>query len=304
MEGDIVFTGTTPSEKEAKAMSNLPPDADRRGYLLEDFRLFHLKETRAQTFSYHYHEFDKVVLFLSGEVTYTVEGRAYFLTPGDLLLVPHHHIHQPDIGGATYERRILWLTPEFLRRYDLDLCFRQADETGFHLVRPRDPGVAAALLERMESAREEGQFAAELLVRTCCIQFLIELNRAALHNQAPQTGDVFASDRRIQQVMAYINANLTRELTVDALAAACYLSPSWLMHRFKAVTGCTVHQYVLQKRLIAASDAIRSGTGVMQAAREAGFRDYSAFLRSFRAAYHTSPKSLLSSMSPVGEKNI
>ena len=72
-------------------MPAVPHDADKRGYLLEEYRLFHLKETRARRFSYHYHEFDKVVVFLSGQVTYTVEGRAYFLSPGDLLLVPHHH---------------------------------------------------------------------------------------------------------------------------------------------------------------------------------------------------------------------
>ena len=266
-------------------------DADRRGYLLEDYRLFHLKETRAQTFGYHYHEFDKVVLFLSGQVTYTIEGRAYSPAPGDLLLVPHHHIHQPDIGEITYERCILWLSPGFLSRYGLDACFRQADETGFHLVRPRDPREAASLLERMEQAMGEDAFGSELLVRTCCIQFLIALNRAALDNRAGSAA--CASDRRVQQVMDYINSHLGETLDVDTLAAACYLSPSWLMHRFRAVAGCTVHQYVVQKRLIAAADAIRSGTGVMQAAREAGFRDYSAFLRAFRAAYHTSPKALL-----------
>ena len=273
-------------------MPTLPPDADRRGYLLEDYRLFHLKETRAQTFGYHYHEFDKVVLFLSGEVTYTIEGRAYFLSPGDLLLVPHHHIHQPDIGDVTYERCILWLSPAFLSRYGLEACFRQADETGFHLVRPREAGQAERLLGRMEQAMGEQDFGAELLVRTCCIQFLIALNRAALDNRAGELSAAWASDRRIQQVMAYINTHLSQRLDVETLAGACYLSPSWLMHRFRAVTGCTVHQYVVQKRLIAAAQAIRSGTGVMQAAREAGFRDYSAFLRAFRAAYHTSPKAL------------
>lgn len=38
--------------------------ASKRGYLNEDFRLFHLKDSRAQKVDYHYHEFDKLILLL------------------------------------------------------------------------------------------------------------------------------------------------------------------------------------------------------------------------------------------------
>ena len=70
-------------------------EVGKRGYLREDFRLFHLKDSRAQKLDYHYHEFDKLILFLGGKVTYVVEGVTYFLQPWDLLLVPHHAIHRP-----------------------------------------------------------------------------------------------------------------------------------------------------------------------------------------------------------------
>ena len=54
--------------------------------LNEGFRLFHLKDTRAQKLDYHYHEFDKLVLVLGGRITYVVEGVTYFLQPWDILL--------------------------------------------------------------------------------------------------------------------------------------------------------------------------------------------------------------------------
>lgn len=63
-----------------------------------------------------------------------------------------------------------------------------------------------------------------------------------------------------------------------------------MMHRFKEVYGCTLHQYIRQKRLQQAAEEIRAGTGVLKAAEEAGFGDYSAFLRAFRAAYGRSPR--------------
>ena len=62
------------------------------------------------------------------------------------------------------------------------------------------------------------------------------------------------------------------------------------MHRFKAVTGYTVHQYITQKRLLRAAEEIRSGTPVMKAAEQAGFSEYSTFLRAFQNTFHMSPR--------------
>ena len=62
----------------------------KRGYLTEDFRLFHLRDSRAEELDFHYHEFDKIVIFLSGRASYIIEGRSYFLEPWDVLLVSHH----------------------------------------------------------------------------------------------------------------------------------------------------------------------------------------------------------------------
>ena len=49
-------------------------DYQKRGYLLENFRLFHLNSLGGTEVEYHYHEFCKLLLLLSGSGSYTVEG--------------------------------------------------------------------------------------------------------------------------------------------------------------------------------------------------------------------------------------
>ena len=88
----------------------------------------------------------------------------------------------------------------------------------------------------------------------------------------------------------YIAAHLEEELSVEALASRFYLSRYYLMHRFKAITGYTVHQYISQKRLLRAGELIRAGTPVMKAAEAVGFREYSTFLRAFQNTFHVSPR--------------
>ena len=38
----------------------------KRGYLLEDFRLFHMRDIPKERVEYHYHEFYKLLIVLSG----------------------------------------------------------------------------------------------------------------------------------------------------------------------------------------------------------------------------------------------
>ena len=41
---------------------------EKQGYLNQDFRLFHLTDEKQRDFSYHYHDFSKIVIFIRGDV--------------------------------------------------------------------------------------------------------------------------------------------------------------------------------------------------------------------------------------------
>ena len=49
------------------------PQYEKRGYLLEDFRLFHLRSEGGEKVDYHYHEFCKILLLVSGQGSYIVD---------------------------------------------------------------------------------------------------------------------------------------------------------------------------------------------------------------------------------------
>ena len=123
-------------------------EVGKRGYLDRDFRLVHLKDSLAPRIDYHYHEFDKLVFFLGGRVTYVVEGVTYFLRPWDILLIQHNLIHRPIIDASEpYERVVLWLGRDWLaRRSDpgepLDACLDHSREAGICCGQQRSAGWA------------------------------------------------------------------------------------------------------------------------------------------------------------------
>ena len=274
-------------------------EISRRGYLKEDFRLFHLKDSRAQKVDYHYHAFDKLILLLGGKVTYVVEGVTYFLQPWDLLLVGHDLIHRPIIDPAEpYERVVVWLGREWLeRRSDpgeaLATCFDTTRERGFHLLR-FDAERRLHYMQRiqqMEEAQRDKGFGAARMADTLCQQLLIDVNRDVLRSRtAQEERDSYRVDPKMEEILRYILSHLEEDLTVETLSRQFFISRYYLMHRFKAVTGYTVHQYITQKRLLRAGELIRSGVPVMKAAEQAGFTEYSTFLRAFRSTFHMSPR--------------
>ena len=80
---------------------------EKRGYLREAFRLFHLDTVLTEDTDFHYHEFHKIVFFLSGQGNYLVGGRSYALMPNDIVLVERGAIHKAEISASVrYERHI------------------------------------------------------------------------------------------------------------------------------------------------------------------------------------------------------
>lgn len=275
----------------------------RRGYLHEDFRLFHLRDMGVEEMEYHYHEFDKIVIFLSGRASYIIEGRSYFLEPWDVLLVSHHLIHKPETDpNRPYERVVIYLDPGFLsasgtRGEDLASCFTLARERQFALMRP-DGGERErlrGLLDSLEQALEDKGFGGDLLARTCFLQLMVFLNRAMVRDRTHRDQSVSRYDPKIAQTLSYIHGHLGEELTVDALARRVYTSKYHFMRRFKELTGCTVHQYITQKRLLAAAELLRSGVSAQTACGRCGFQDYSAFHRAFRRQFGASPREFMPS---------
>ena len=269
--------GGRPLQKDGETMFQ-SANYQRRGYLHEDFRLFHLRDMGVEEMEYHYHEFDKIVIFLSGRASYIIEGRSYFLEPWDVLLVSHHLIHRPVTDpDRPYERVVIYLDPGFLqasgtRGEDLATCFRLARERQFALMRPdgEERGRLAGLLEGLERALEDRGFGGDLLARTCFLRLLVQLNRDMIRDRTHRDRTASQYDPKIAQALSYINDHLGEELTVDGLARQVYTSKYHFMRRFKELTGYPVHQYITQKRLLAAAELLRGGASAQAACGRCG----------------------------------
>lgn len=264
---------------------------EKTGYLDREFRLFHIKDQTEKEFSYHYHDFHKVVIFLSGNVTYHIEGKAYLLKPWDILLVNRHAIHKPSIDASVpYERFILWIQND-ISQSELTRCFQKASDRSYNLIRLHtqfQEKLKSILFELDASLRSE-DFGSEILSQALFSQFMIYLNRIFLEKQYIFDKKSYTFDSQIASILQYINHNLKEDLSVETLSARYYVSKYHLMRKFKQETGYTLHNYIVNKRLLMARTLISNGMPVTKAAQESGFAEYSTFSRAYRKQFKTNP---------------
>lgn len=269
---------------------------EKRGYLFEDFRLFHLQDVAMERVDWHYHEFHKLILFLSGRGAYAIEGKRYDLFPGDVVLIGRGCIHRPEIEeNLPYERVILYIAPEYLQREstpscDLSSCFALSREKLSYVLRPSTADAQLRRLVReLEAAMTQDAFGKELLRRALFLQLLVTLNRAVLDHRLSYVSQADC-DEKIVRVLQYLNRHLTEPISADDLAREFYTSKYHLMRRFKQETGFTLHGYLTEKRLLLARQKLLDGMPVLDACYACGYQDYSAFSRAYKKQFGRTPR--------------
>ena len=267
---------------------------EKRGYLLENFRLFHLRTEQAPAVDFHYHEFCKVLLLVSGRGSYVVDGHRYPLQPGDAVLIGSRCVHRPELEqDAPYERIIIFISPEFLQREstaDCDLMDCFSGEKG-HVLRLKEQrrkrlfDMAATLEQELGSQR----FGRDIASNAALLRLLVQIGREQCRGDGQNSLSVMPENTRVLEWMRYIDRHLEEDLDIDLLADGFYISKFHMMRLFHRETGSTVHTYLLQRRLLHARELIRGGMRATEACYRSGFRSYSSFTRAYSKHFGTTP---------------
>lgn len=260
--------------------------------LRQDFQLSHNRDPYFRTMEFHAHDFLELYYFLDGSVTYYIEDQVYDLCPGDLLIIPAGKMHRPVIANehATYERMVLWITPQYLQSIDspagdLQKNLQKVGEHGYCVPFRGDETVfVTALLKKllyMQKNDTDPKFCAgavELYLWTIFRSYGVV---DTTHRNETQV---------IPQVIRYITEHFSEPLTLEDIAAEFFVSKSYLNRHFKAYTNSTVYAYIMALRLTHARRMLREGVPAVEAGRECGFSDYSTFYKAFKTQTGLSPQ--------------
>jgi len=272
---------------------------EKRGYLNSEFRIFHLTDQISTEFNYHYHEFHKITIFISGKVQYFIEGKTYNLMPYDIVLVNRNDIHRVIVDNSVpYERIIVYISPGFMEaykneEYDLSYCFQKAKKEHSNVLRipSLEKSSLFKITNRLERSFHDTEYAGSLYRQLLFLEFMIHLNRATIKKRIEFLNTELYNEKVIE-ILQYINEHLPDPLDIDTLASRFFISKYYMMRQFKAETGYTIGNYITYRRLLLARELISSGMPVTEACFSVGFRNYSTFSRAYKAEFKEPPRAL------------
>lgn len=260
------------------------------------FEVFHYRDNKMDNVSIHHHDFFEVYFFLSGRVSFKVEGKSYHLEPGDLLLINPQELHQPDIGQDTlYERIVLWIDRTYLAGLssaagtDLTTCFDNDVPGHTNLLRPSKLRRAALsqLLDRLTREYYSDELGSFAYAQGLLTQFMVEVNRlvqSSVYTEKREEPDL------VSQVLSYIGNHYHENITLESLASEFFVSKYHLSHEFSHRVGTSIYRYVIFRRLLQARELITAGHAPGEVYQNCGFGDYANFYRAFKGEYGISPR--------------
>ena len=281
------------------------------GYLNEDFKIFYLKDLDAVNTDYHHHNFNKIVIFISGDAQYIVEGKTYNLKPWDILLINKNEIHKCIASNkVSYERLVIWIKND-IEECDkhfkaLTKCFDINKEMSTSLFRLKENSCNTVknLVAKILKYNNTDNVYNIALRNSFFIQLLVILNKSYLKKTNLDTTDDVFYDKTTEQLISYINENLSSSLEIDVLSDKFELSKHYLMRKFKKQTGHSIHSYIIQKRLMYAIELMKDESCMYIIAEKAGFNEYSTFVRAFKKYYELSPKKYYENYNNIENINI
>ena len=113
---------------------------------------------------------------------------------------------------------------------------------------------------------------------------------AKLYSQSDESPLKEGGDKRIQEILYFINHNFHRDITMEEAAREVYLSPSRLSHLFKKECGTSFSSYLLEIRIRQARELLdQTDLSIYEIARRCGFSNQNYFSAIFTRKIGFSP---------------
>lgn len=266
----------------------------KRGYLLDDFRLFHLNDAQGTKVDYHYHEFCKLLLICSGKGGYSVDGQHYSLKAGDIVLIGSKCVHRPEFeSGIPYERIIIYIAPEFLQKQSLDGCELEKifDGSKGYVLRAEESerNLLFKIAAQLEGELSRDEYGREILGNSLLLRMLVQIGRCMQKGEVQMPSPIVPTNKRVLDILNYIEKHLTDEICIDDLSEQFFISKYHMMRLFRSETGRSIHAHITERRLLFARDLIRQGVSATDSCFQAGFHSYSSFTRAYGKRFGTTP---------------
>lgn len=245
------------------------------------------QKSEEKEYTLHCHTYYEIYYLKNGQVNYLIEGKSYKPQPDSMLLIAPNVFHGfMNMGSDIYERYCIHFLPEAVAQNCREELLKSfyADNVYYTNI---SSSATSAFIEQIFSGAKMTKTVMNEVVNARIVSLL-----GQIHDINPLGNETHQSSKQhfnAADIIAYINANLTGEISLESICRHFYISKNHLNRIFSAATGTTVANYINIKRTTLVQQYVLDGQNISEAAYNCGFKDYSTFYRSYKKIYGAAP---------------
>lgn len=241
-------------------------------------------QSSQSSFKAHMHAAFSIGAVDKGKVEYTVGNHTTTLSAGSLALVNPETLHSCNtLSGKGRSYFMLYLDTNWCMTLQKSL-WKIENHIEFMTTRLDDEPMYQRYCSTMHAlfnTTTHIQEKEELLVDLVTTVFLRSCKPQLLTKRAPEG---------IERLKSILRNDLSRDFTLDSLAADLGVNPYTLLRGFKSETGITPHAFRMNCRIEKAKELLRQGKDIADTAYECGFFDQSHLHRHFKSMTTVTPQ--------------
>ena len=255
----------------------------------------HVKRLKNFDFVAHWHTDIEMVLVQEGSIRIGVNHSQKQLGIGDMVVCGSGDIHSFESRGARSAITSIIFPPELLDH-------KAGWPKGFSFESPYivedicSPPLREELRTRFLSIVLEAEtkdFPSPMIIKGKLLEFCGLLTRYLPHSAAASQQRFAAKNRRIREILAYVEENYMHPLSIESLSRKFDMNPFYFCKTFKAITGMTftLHLHFIR---ISVAEYMLTNTSkpITEIAYDCGFNSIRSFNRVFKELKGFAPSKL------------
>lgn len=247
---------------------------------------------------FHYHDYTELLFGVEGTADVYVGKNNYKLSPGDMVIVHNHELHDVMGTGELSKYIVLKFLPSVLltaeqtySEYSYALCLMQNTDRRQNYFKKEEfeKTPLPSLFHHAMDEWDEARFGYELSLRADVTSIFLYILRKWHETNIESTEVSRPQGEMIQKAITYINANYA-DLTEETVAQSIGVSPSYLSRIFKKGMKKSFSAYVNSIKLREAERMlISTDMSITEIGECVGFSTSAYFIATFRAEYKHTP---------------
>jgi YesN/AraC family two-component response regulator len=251
--------------------------------------------------SFHWHSYFEITWIKEGSGCYYVNGKVYFVNPGDLIIFNNVEPHGCQVLQDELKVVAMVFSSSFISEYS---DFSQMEylqpfiERGsnFRNKVDRESEIAAEIiwiLREILQEWEKKELGYRLMIRADVLRILTLLIRCYQDDTKGQEllHEKKKAMKRLQEAFDYIDSHYAEKITLEETAKMVYMSPNYFSSYFHKATETSFSDYVTMQRIRKANELLSTTEkSINEIAMECGFPNISNFYRLYKKHTGTSPR--------------